>query len=141
MKLIFSIILFALSFSVLSGQSSNPYVLQSKLFLEQLKAGENTDQIVQKISAFSLEELQSGLVNDEQKLAFWINIYNGFILRILNENPELYEDRRSFFKQAYIEIAGRNWSFAEIEHGLIRSSQYEYGLGYIRKWFVPKYEI
>lgn len=138
---IFNVLCFILLFT-LNGftQTNNKYVQTSKDLLEAIRSEENTDKIAEKIAAFTQDELENGLVNDDQRLAFWINIYNGYILRILNQSPNLYEDRRSFFKEPYIQIAGRKWSFAEIEHGLIRSSQYEYGLGYIKKPFPPKHE-
>jgi hypothetical protein len=69
-----------------------------------------------------------------------VNIYNGFIQVILKKNPDLYNDRGSFFKNEQIAIAGEQISFAKIEHGIIRKSQWEYGLGRIRKWFSNKFE-
>ncbi|MDC6352265.1 DUF547 domain-containing protein [Zeaxanthinibacter sp. PT1] len=112
----------------------------SETFLQQIKAGQDTGEIRKVLENTSLEALESGLQTDSQKLAFWINIYNGYIQVILSDNPELYDDRRSFFAEEQIPIAGRMLSFAKIEHGIIRKSQWEYGLGYIRKWFPDKFE-
>ncbi|NNL10055.1 MAG: DUF547 domain-containing protein, partial [Croceitalea sp.] len=39
-----------------------------------------------------------------------------------------------------INIAGEMVSFAKIEHGIIRKSQWELGLGYFRKIFPDKFE-
>ncbi len=74
------------------------------------------------------------------RFSFWINIYNGFIQDILNDKPELYENRGDFFRKPRVEIGGLKLSFGDIEHGIIRKSQNEFGLGYIRKWFPPKWE-
>ena len=59
---------------------------------------------------------------------------------ILSENPELYKDRGEFFKKDQIPIAGKLVSFAKIEHGIIRKSQWELGLGMIRTWFPDEFE-
>ena len=112
----------------------------SEEFLTQIKAGKNTKTIQDKFSNTTLTLLESNLKTDEDKLAFWINIYNGYIQVLLTENPELYDDRGTFFKKEQIPIAGRLLSFDKIEHGIIRKSQWKLGLGLIRKWFPNKFE-
>lgn len=92
------------------------------------------------ISNATLEELQIDLDNDTKKIAFWVNVYNAYIQIILRPNPEMYEDKRGFFKIKQIPIAGMQLSFADIEHGIIRGSQNEFFLGYIKKLFPPDYE-
>ncbi|MEJ1223318.1 DUF547 domain-containing protein [Sediminicola sp. 1XM1-17] len=112
----------------------------SEQFLTNIKEGKDTQDLQNVLANASLEELESGLETNDQKTAFWLNIYNAYIQVILAKNPELYEDRSSFFKREQINIAGKMFSFADIEHGMVRKSQWEYGLGYIRKWFPGKYE-
>jgi len=112
----------------------------SEQFLTNIKNGESTNDIRAQLYNTTLEELESKLKTDKQKLAFWINIYNAYIQVILSENPEKYDDRREFFKNEQIPIAGQLVSFAKIEHGIIRKSQWELGLGMIRKWFPDKFE-
>ena len=112
----------------------------SEQFLTNIIEGRDTKDIRKQLDETTLNELENGLRTDQEKLAFWINIYNAYIQVILSENPELYEDRQSFFKAEQIPIAGRKISFAKIEHGIIRKSQWELGLGYIRKWFPNKFE-
>ncbi|MGI9550875.1 MAG: DUF547 domain-containing protein [Aurantibacter sp.] len=114
--------------------------LLSEQFLTNVKAGDDTNEIRAQLYTISLEDLEIGLKTDAQKLAFWVNIYNGYIQVILSEHPEKYDDRREFFKKEQIPIAGRLVSFAKIEHGIIRKSQWELGLGKIRKWFPNKFE-
>ena len=120
--------------------SNNVFVKMSQDLLAATQNRQSTDKIVAEISNLSLEQLESGLKNDDEKFAFWLNIYNGFIQVILSEKPELYEDRGSFFKLKMIKIAGQDLAFADIEHGIIRHSQYEYFLGYITNPFAPAYE-
>ena len=112
----------------------------SEEFLQKIKLNKDTKEIQNILANTTIKQLEDGLRTDAHKLAFWVNIYNAYIQVILSKNPELYENRSEFFSKAQIEIAGENISFAKIEHGIIRKSQWDLGLGYIRKWFPNKFE-
>ncbi len=112
----------------------------SEQMLQNIKAGKSTRELREQLAKTTLNDLQEGLKTDDKKLAFWVNIYNAYIQVILSENPELYNDRGEFFKKDQIPIAGNIISFAKIEHGIIRKSQWEFGLGMIPKWFPDKFE-
>ncbi|SDE63988.1 Protein of unknown function, DUF547 [Pricia antarctica] len=112
----------------------------SEQFLKNIINDGDTNEIRAQLYNTTLDELENGLKTDNEKLAFWTNIYNAYIQVILSENPELYKDRQAFFKKEQIPIAGRLISFAKIEHGIIRKSQWELGGGLIRKWFPNKFE-
>ncbi len=138
--------LFFLGYTSHRGQSQSTEVaktdfnLLSEQFLVKLKAKEDTKSIRDQLAGTTLADLAASLDTDAQKLAFWVNIYNGYIQHVLLENPELYNDRRSFFDMEQIPIAGTTVSFSKIEHGIIRKSQWPLGLGYVRKWFPDKFE-
>ncbi|ADV47538.1 protein of unknown function DUF547 [Cellulophaga algicola DSM 14237] len=123
-----------------SAQQGKDYNTLSEDFLSKIKNGEDVSAIQQELANSSLEDLENALRTDEEKLAFWVNIYNGYIQLILSDTPELYNDRRDFFSREQITIAGETVSFAKIEHGIIRKSQWPLGLGLIRKWFPNKFE-
>jgi len=112
----------------------------SVALLIAIKSGQSTEQLTKQLESITRETLKSELQTDAQKLAFWINIYNAYIQLKLTERPEYYEDRRGFFKKKFIPLAGENMSFADIEHGIIRRSQFEYFMGYLRNPFVKKYK-
>tara|TARA_R110002051_G_scaffold91370_2_gene160727 strand:- start:47518 stop:48306 length:789 start_codon:yes stop_codon:yes gene_type:complete len=112
----------------------------SEKFLKRIMDKEDSKDLQDILANTSITELDNALDTNDKRLAFWLNIYNAYIQEILEKNPELYDDRGSFFKLEQIKIAGEMVSFAKIEHGLIRKSQWEYGLGYIRKWFPNKFE-
>lgn len=116
------------------------YQTVAKELLVALKNGAPTEAYVAVLEKSTQAELQSQLTNDAQKLAFWVNVYNAYIQVILKEDPSAYEDRRSFFKKPQIKIAGELMCFADIEHGIIRRSQFEYFLGYVRNPFVARYK-
>lgn len=112
----------------------------SETFIQRLKLNQDTKDIQEVLANTNIMELDNALDNDAKRLAFWVNIYNAYIQVILKKQPELYDDRGTFFKKEQIVIAGETVSFAKIEHGIIRKSQWEYGLGYFRKWFPNKFE-
>ncbi|WP_424000733.1 DUF547 domain-containing protein [Maribacter sp. IgM3_T14_3] len=112
----------------------------SETFLKRIIDKKDTQDLQDILANTTISELANALNTNDKRLAFWLNIYNAYIQEILEKNPELYDDRGSFFKLEQIKIAGKMVSFAKIEHGIIRKSQWEYGLGYIRKWFPGKFE-
>ncbi len=114
--------------------------LLSEQFLERIIAGQDTEEIQEQLANTSIVELRDALKTDAQRYAFWINLYNAYIQVILREHPEDYEDRSAFFAKPQIPIAGELVSFAKIEHGILRKSQWELGLGYVRKWFTDTFE-
>ena len=132
-------LLLFLVFSFGRGQSTELNTL-SERFLKKIKNGEDTKAIRQKLANIEFDVLANGLKTDEQKLAFWVNIYNAYIQVILARSPELYENRSTFFSKDQIRIAGNKISFDKIEHGIIRRSQSKLGLGYVKKGFPDRFE-
>jgi hypothetical protein len=75
--------------------------------------------------------LADALPADDDRLAFWLNIYNAAIQRELRADPGQYRHRGRFFARRGVTVAGRHLSFNAIEHGILRRSQFGYGLGYL----------
>lgn len=140
MKNQFLTLSFLLFATLCVAQNAPNYQKVSEQFLQNIKDNRNTDKQVSILEKSTLEELTNQLKTDEQKIAFWVNIYNAFIQVTLQKNPKLYEDRGSFFKTERIKIAGELLSFDDVEHGIIRKSRSKVSLGYLRKAFRPKWE-
>ena len=128
-----------LSFSVFCQKKSS-LIDNSKYFIELQKENKSIEGIIATFRSTTLEEVMNEVTTNDQKLAFWVNVYNGFIQYYLTKNPELYIDRRKFFNEKRIKIAGELLSFADIEHGIIRKSQSPLGAGYVRSIFRAKWE-
>ena len=139
MKFKFITLFLLLSFFTVKSQTTNLNTL-SEQFLLKIKNGEDTSEVEEQLANLSLGELTKTLKKDDQKIAFWVNVYNAYIQVILTKNPELYEDRGNFFSKDRITIAGSKISFDKIEHGIIRKSQSKLGLGYVKKGFPDKFE-
>lgn len=126
--------------NTVADQQPIDYNSLSERFLTQIKNGTDTQAIQEQLANITLADLAKTLSTDNQKIAFWVNIYNAYIQIILKEQPELYQDRSSFFSKDQIAIAGHTISFDKIEHGILRRSQSKIGFGYVRKGFPDKLE-
>lgn len=120
--------------------SEMSYQEASEEMLRTLAAGGNTDEYVQKFSAVNVDTLAAIINTDTKRKAFWINIYNAYIQKILTENPDVYKDRKAFFGEDRMKIAGKETSFDQLEHGIIRSSTMKVSAGFVGDIFVGDYE-
>ncbi len=82
-----------------------------------------------RFSAY-LEMLQktdpAGIKNGNERLAFWINAYNAFTIKLVidhwpvNSIRDINKDGEGPWRLVWIEIAGKKYSLDEIEHEIIR---------------------
>ena len=121
-------------------RSDNRLVALSQDFMYAAKTGDAVADFVEKLKKLSYKELNNGLKNDDEKKAFWINAYNGYIQALLRKNPDAYKQRGTFFKAKQIDLAGKKFSLDDIEHGILRRSKVKWSLGYFNKWFPGKTE-
>lgn len=119
--------------------TDNAYVALSQEFLTCLKQEKDAASIVEEYASWNLQELLDAVTTREEKLAFWVNTYNAYVIYLLREDPSKFEDRGKFFTSKQFKIAGIDFSLDDIEHGIIRDSRVKWGLGYVQKWFVPKH--
>jgi hypothetical protein len=117
-----------------------PHVELSKDLVRAARNQADYAAIKERLAQVSPEVLAKELNNDQAKKAFWINVYNGFVQHILTDQPELFEDRGDFFGEPRVTIAGKELSFDDIEHGIIRGSRVKWLLGLIKDPFAGKYE-
>jgi hypothetical protein len=75
-----------------------------------------------------MEALDLGeLLTDDEKLCFWINVYNAWYQLLAREGtgyPEIFSQRK-------IRLGGHAFSLDEVEHGILRQCRWKYGLGYL----------
>lgn len=116
------------------------YLQISINLLTSTKYRHNTAEQLAILETASREDLANGLASDPQRMVFWINLYNSFILILLRETPELYDNRKAFFTEPRFTVAGIKMSFDDIEHGILRRSKIKYSLGYINKPLVSECE-
>lgn len=120
--------------------TNNPLTELSRQFIYAAKTGSSTDSLIQQISAIPFDSLVKGLGTENEKKAFWINLYNGFTQDRLKKDPDQYRSRAAFFSAKVITVAGKVLSLDDIEHGILRRSSIKWSLGYLKKWFPSKKE-
>jgi len=142
MKVVFLFIIMTLGCQNVAISSEKPvnFIQTSTDFIEAVISDENVDNYISLFAHANLDQMEGQLANDIQKITFWVNVYNGYIQYFLRNHPEWYNDRSSFFKADRIQMGGKNISFEDIEHGILRRSQHPWLLGYARKWFPSKFE-
>ena len=116
------------------------YIQISQKLLYAVRTGESSENMVSQLKLANGKELTEQLSTDSEKKAFWLNIYNAFIQKILSENPESYKTRNSFFTRRQITIAGMALSPDDIEHGILRRSKAKWSMGYFNKLFPSGFE-
>ncbi len=121
-------------------KSQNKLVQLSQEFMYAAKTGEQTPSFISSLKDLSLDELAATITTDEEKKAFWINLYNAYTQAALKDNPEQYKKRGIFFGNEFIYIAGKKFSLDDIEHGILRRSKIKWSLGYFNKLFPNKTE-
>ncbi|NBC02588.1 MAG: DUF547 domain-containing protein [Bacteroidetes bacterium] len=117
----------------------------SMLLVERIREEVPADDITDCLANISPERLKSELSTEEQKKAFWLNVYNAYVQIILQENPGLFEDRNSwfgynFFSSPQVTLAGYRMSFDDMEHGIMRRSTHKLSLGYMQNWLIDDVE-
>lgn len=132
--------IFLVSFSLCGQSLDSDLNLKSIKLLEQIQSGEETSELETYFASIKTEELVNQLKSDDQKLAFWLNIYNAYIQLLLQREPSLYEDKGAFFTNPRIAFNNSIISFDQIEHGIIRHSQLKFGLGYVTNFFASDWE-
>jgi len=120
--------------------ANNKYITLSSQLMNNVQNNEPTESILETLAKVNPDTLASFLITDNQKKAFWINVYNAHIQIFLSQNPELFENRGKYFSTKRIAIAQEELSFDDIEHGIIRSSKFKLALGLIRNPFAGEFE-
>lgn len=121
-------------------KSTNAIVQLSQDFMYAAKTGEDAIAFEESLKNLSVNELEKSLPDDKAKKAFWINLYNGYTQTLLKNAPEKYQNRSAFFKSKQIQVAGKNISLDDIEHGILRRSKIKWSLGYLGKLFPNSFE-
>ena len=118
----------------------NTLLQLSQDFIYTSKTGNETTLLEKQLAELPFDSLKTMLKTDEEKKAFWINLYNGFTQAMLKKDPGKYKGRSVFFKAGNIFVGSKLFSLDDIEHGILRRSSIKWSLGYLKKLFPGKTE-
>jgi hypothetical protein len=76
--------------------------------------------------------LRDGLRDGLVRKAFWIDLYNGAVLRQDDIRLDTRRQRLVFLRRPVITVAGRPLSLDRMDHGILRRSRWKLGLGFAR---------
>lgn len=93
---------------------------QELLYAVRTDEAEEVELYSKQLEKATKAGLKNQLKSDDEKKAFWLNIYNSFVQLRLKEDASLYKDQKQFYNTDYIEIAGYKMSLDFIEHALLR---------------------
>ena len=111
------------------------YIETSQKLLRAMKNRGNAKPYVEAIAQADPDKLAATINTDRERLAFWINLYNGLIQYHLTQNPAYYDDRDEFFGADILTVAGEKVSFDNLEHGVLRRGTSKYSMGYFSNPF------
>ncbi len=90
-------------------------------------------------SAGLLEFDPAVLSSREERLAFWINLYNALMIDavIAFRLKESVQEDRGFFRRAAYIVGGRRYSADDIEHGILRGNRRHFHPAILLPQFAP----
>ncbi|WP_083253261.1 DUF547 domain-containing protein [Flavivirga aquatica] len=115
--------------------NSQQFNMLSEQLLLAVKKGEDTTALRLQLKKIDFNVLMRYLINDDYKKAFWINIYNAYFL-ILRKEKQI--EKPTIYKKKLFEIAEKQFSLDDVEHGILRRNKYKYSRGWITKLFGTK---
>ncbi|MFK8036953.1 MAG: DUF547 domain-containing protein [Crocinitomicaceae bacterium] len=107
----------------------------SEKLLLAVKMQESYASLLNELAGLD-ESIFDQLKSDNQKLAFWVNIYNSFYQIIAVANPGL---GKSIFTEKRIKVAQTIFSLDDIEHGILRLGSHKYSLGFWKSIWIYKH--
>ncbi len=135
------ITLLFLFFGAIHFSAQEQMEIISQDLLMSVRYEEPYEPFERQLAEITLVDFNASLSSENQKKAFWLNVYNAFIQIKAKQHPELISGNRNrFFGEKWITVAGKQLSFEDIEHGILRHSQWKLGKGYINRWFPGKLE-
>jgi hypothetical protein len=97
--------------------------------LHASKLGNNLSDLQIQLAQFTRKQVAFALVTDAEKLAFWLNLYNAFVIKELS-NTDLYS---GFYSKKIIQFKDFEVSFDDIEHNILRKGKHKWTLGLVNK--------
>jgi hypothetical protein len=102
---------------------SNYYIELSKRILNKAKLNEDSSSLRKELYQIRIGGLQSKLNTDELKTIFWVNIYNAYLMIMINEQI----DKKKIFKLKRIKFSNHLLSLNDIEFGILRMRNFNLG--------------
>lgn len=105
-------------------------------YLEAVLTGTSIADCKKALKQITFDDLATW--PDDVKTAFWLNVYNAFVVEQLRVDATLWrEKRKAFFQQPLLQLANAPLSLHQIEHHILRKGKWLFGLGYLPALISP----
>jgi len=111
----------------------NYLIKVSQTLLLKVKLDQSPEAERHTLEQISMPDFQQHLQTENEKKAFWINIYNVYFQILSNSKNATM---KSIYTDKSILIAQHWFSLDAIEHGILRKFRWKYSLGYLPNPFV-----
>lgn len=102
----------------------------SEQLIRNVKMETETHELEATLANYDFAEMTLSLRDDQEKKAFWINIYNSYFQLLASREDK---KKSEIFTGKFIEIANIKFSLDDIEHGILRRYRAKWSMGYLPK--------
>jgi hypothetical protein len=113
----------------------NYYIALSERIINKVKLNEDSTSLRRELYQIRISGLQAKLNTDELKTIFWENIYNAYLMIMINEQVE----KKKIFKIKRIKLSSYLLSLNDIEYGILRTRNFNLGFYKIFNPFYPSF--
>lgn len=126
-------------FVAVMAQNTAPHEMAENLTFKYFSHQPVEEELTQ-LANVDLEVLVNDINTDEERNAFWLNIYRTFSQIVLDADTTKGVEVRKMIYHQKMTIAGREINLNTIENNMLRGGKYRFANGFIHKILMPGWQ-